>query len=75
MKRSIFFLVIMAFVCSINVGAQKPEKLFNGKNLSNWNFVVENNAEPAGQVYSVKDGLIHIKGAPQIGRASCRERV
>jgi len=64
MKRSVFFLVIMAFVCSVNVGAQKPEKLFNGKNLSNWNFVVENNAEPAGQVYSVKDGMIHIKGTP-----------
>ena len=65
--RSIFFIIVMAFVslCSINTAmAQKPEKLFNGKNLSNWNFVVENDAEPAGQVYSVKDGVIQIKGSP-----------
>ena len=66
MKRSVFFLVVMAFVlfCTANISAQKPEKLFNGKNLSSWNFVVENNTEPAGQVYSVKNGVIHIKGAP-----------
>ena len=67
MKRSIIFLVTMAFVlfCSGHASmAQKPEKLFNGKNLSNWNFVIENNAEPAGQVYFVKNGVIQIKGSP-----------
>lgn len=44
--------------------AQKPVKLFNGKNLSNWNFVVENNSVPADQVYSAEKGVITIKGQP-----------
>ena len=44
--------------------AQKKINLFNGKNLSNWNFVVENDAEPANQVYTVSKGVINIKGAP-----------
>ena len=44
--------------------AQKVEKLFNGKNLSNWNFVVDKNAVPAEQVFSVADGMIHIAGQP-----------
>ena len=44
--------------------AQKTIKLFNGKDLSNWNFVVDKNSVPADQVYSVKDGVIHIVGNP-----------
>ena len=44
--------------------AQKPVKLFNGKDLSNWNFVVENNSVPANEVYSAQKGVITIKGQP-----------
>lgn len=44
--------------------AQKVEKLFNGKDLSDWNFVVKDNAVSPDKVYSVKDGLIHITGDP-----------
>jgi hypothetical protein len=54
---AVFFLVQTA-------AAQKPVKLFNGKNLSNWNFVVENNSVPANEVYSVQKGVITIKGQP-----------
>ena len=46
------------------VDAQKTEKLFNGKDLSNWSFVVEKDAKPADQVYSVRDGHIFITGQP-----------
>lgn len=64
MKKSIvlFLFVFSVFFCITESNAQKVEKLFNGKDLSNWNFVVDKNAIPADQVYSVKDGLIHIQG-------------
>lgn len=44
--------------------AQETVKLFNGEDLSNWNFVVENNSVPANEVYTVQDGVINIKGEP-----------
>lgn len=66
MKKSIsFFAVAAMLLCfATNINAQKVEKLFNGKDLSNWDFVVDKNAVPADQVYSVRDGVIHIKGNP-----------
>lgn len=56
----------VAFLCSgvMPSLAQKSVKLFNGKDLSNWNLVVENNSVPGEQVFYVQNGLIHIKGAP-----------
>ena len=44
--------------------AQKVEKLFNGKNLSNWEFMVDKNSVPAEKVFYIQDGLIHISGKP-----------
>ena len=38
--------------------------LFNGENLEGWKFFVENSAAKPGDVFSVKNGLIHIKGKP-----------
>lgn len=67
MRRRMLSLAVMAaglFCFGGDISAQKTEKLFNGKDLSNWNFVVDKNAVPAEQVYSVKDGLIHISGNP-----------
>jgi hypothetical protein len=63
MKRYIFLLTI-AVLTTFNNGikAQKVEKLFNGRDLSNWNFVVDKNSEPAGQVFTVRDSVINIKG-------------
>jgi len=65
-KKVLTGLVIMMALCaSINdAWAQKTEKLFNGKDLSNWNFVVDKNELPASEVYSVRNGVIHIKGQP-----------
>lgn len=63
-KLSLAFTAVLLF-CSIQVmDAQKVEKLFNGKNLSNWNFLVDKNAVPAEQVFFIKDGMIHITGNP-----------
>ena len=58
-------VVAAAFLCfGSDASAQKTTKLFNGKDLSGWNFVVDKNSVPAEQVYSVKDGVINITGQP-----------
>lgn len=67
MKKKMRSLAVIAtaLFCLAGAGnAQKVEKLFNGKDLSNWNFMVDKNAVPAEQVFFVKDGLIHIAGNP-----------
>ena len=66
MKRQLFLTLLLVFTISIasESHAQKVERLFNGKDLSNWNFVVDKDAVPAEQVFSVKDGVIHITGNP-----------
>lgn len=46
-------------------GCRQPsEKIFNGKDLSNWNFRVEEETVPPGRVYSVEKGVISIEGEP-----------
>lgn len=66
MKANMFLPALIAAFFCVHTGAdaQKTEKLFNGKDLANWNFVVADQAAPAEQVYSVQNGVIHIKGAP-----------
>lgn len=67
MKKKIILLALAAAAFwggTDPVSAQKTEKLFNGKDLSNWNFLVDKNAVPAEKVFYVKDGLIHIAGQP-----------
>ena len=64
MRTKMILLAVVA-ACSISaLNAQKTEKLFNGKDLSNWDFRVDKNAVPAEEVFQVKDGMIHIKGQP-----------
>jgi len=38
--------------------------LFNGKNLNNWVFHLKDPAVDPSTVFTVKDGVIHIKGDP-----------
>lgn len=62
-----FVLAIMSIALCCFTGeasAQQVIKLFNGKDLSAWDFIVDKNSVPAGQVYWVEDGVIHIKGNP-----------
>ena len=63
MRKTIFCVIVTFFVLA-SACTQQNEKIFNGKDLSNWNFVVENDAVPGEDVYSVKDGVISIKGEP-----------
>lgn len=59
-----FALVTASLFCVNHAEAQKTEKLFNGKNLSNWDFIVKDNAAAPEKVFSVQDGMIHISGQP-----------
>lgn len=63
MRKTILFVfaafLILGWSCTQDNG-----QIFNGKDLSNWNFVVENDVVPGNEVYTVKDGQISIKGEP-----------
>ncbi|MGI6046918.1 MAG: 3-keto-disaccharide hydrolase [Petrimonas sp.] len=63
MRKTILF-TFAAFIIFASGCTQDNGKIFNGKDLSNWNFVVENDAVLGDQVYTVKDGQISIKGEP-----------
>ncbi|MDD4631527.1 MAG: DUF1080 domain-containing protein [Proteiniphilum sp.] len=63
MQKTILFTVILSVLFIIGC-TKSTDKIFNGKDLSNWNFVVENDAVPADQVYTVQEGLIIVKGEP-----------
>ncbi|MDO5523153.1 MAG: DUF1080 domain-containing protein [Bacteroidia bacterium] len=63
MKKTIVPVLAVFFILGWSC-TQDSERVFNGKDLSNWNFVVENDAVPGNQVYTVKDGQISIKGEP-----------
>lgn len=57
-------LVILLFVAAVQLSfAQKPIKLFNGKNLKNWEIVLKE--QSAGNpVFYVGDGVLNASGAP-----------
>lgn len=59
-----FILTISLLTFTEKATAQDREFLFNGKDLSNWEFVVEGNQTDPAQVYSIKDSVIHILGSP-----------
>jgi len=59
-------LITLFYLTTIPAEAQKGKEisLFNGKNLKNWEFMLKDpSVDPAG-VFTVKDGVIHIKGDP-----------
>lgn len=63
MKTSISALVLIISIFLSSCGSKpEAEKLFNGKDLSNWNFVLDSSELKASDVFSVRDGLIHITG-------------
>ena len=70
-------LVRLTLVLSIVVGAAagltraaepadkgKPITLFNGKNLEDWGFHLDDKNVPMDAVWSVKDGILHCIGKP-----------
>ena len=63
MKRNLF-LIVAALSLFVVKSHSQTEELFNGKDLSNWNFVVDGNKAAFGDVFSVQDGVILIHGNP-----------
>ena len=53
------------FLMSSCTECKKSIELFNGKDLTGWKYFVDgNDEEVAKNVYTVKDGVIHILGEP-----------
>ena len=63
MKKNFFWMVALMLCLFVGSCTQK-ESLFNGKDLSNWKFVVDGDKVPAKDVYAVRDGMIQIQGMP-----------
>jgi len=63
MKRIIIMTCTALGALVSNVSGQ-TEALFNGKDLSNWNFVVDGDKAAPTDVFGVKDGAIVIQGEP-----------
>ena len=63
MKRNLF-LIVTALLLFAAKSYSQTENLFNGKDLSNWNFVVADESVSPEDVYSVQDGVILIQGNP-----------
>jgi len=63
MKKNVFLMVAF-MLCFASCSNTPMEDLFNGKDLSNWRFVVDGDKVPASSVYSVQDGAILIHGLP-----------
>jgi len=63
MKRNLF-LIVTALSLFAAKSYSQTENLFNGKDLSNWNFIVADESVSPEDVYSVQDGVILIQGNP-----------
>ncbi|MFZ6038524.1 MAG: 3-keto-disaccharide hydrolase [Bacteroidota bacterium] len=63
MKKTLILLV-SAIMLIVTGCTGQSDKIFNGKNLSNWNFVIETDSIPPEEVFSVKDYSIFITGKP-----------
>ena len=66
LTRPILATVLLAGLCASSVFAADatPVKLFNGKDLSGWKHFLVDPKVPAGDVWSVKDGVLVCKGDP-----------
>jgi hypothetical protein len=66
MKLNTFFAAAMlAVLMTACAGNDGRTELFNGKDLTGWEFVLApDSAVPATEVYTVKDGNIRIAGQP-----------
>ena len=66
MNRRTGWLVFLVPACAFlfSLCAPKKQMLWNGKDLEGWAFVLETDSVSAADVWSVKDGVILCKGAP-----------
>ncbi len=64
MKVNCFLHALLFSVLSPFAVQAQTVDLFNGSNLDGWGFVLENDSKKAEEVFTVKDGVIHVSGSP-----------
>lgn len=64
MRKTNLSTLILTLILIVSSCKQQSMEIFNGKDLSNWEFVLENDAISADEVYTVNEGNITIKGEP-----------
>lgn len=67
MRHFILFLIVTAAYCLPNVAEAQEKKtidLFNGKNLTGWEYYLVDDDVKMEDVWSVKDGILVCKGTP-----------
>jgi hypothetical protein len=64
MKKHFLYLIAALPLFMLTAGCAQSVDLFNGKDLSNWNFVLADESVPAEQVFSVDNGTILVQGVP-----------
>jgi hypothetical protein len=57
-------LILAVTSCSTGPGNKAALELFNGKNLSGWNYVSADAQVTMDQVWSVQDGILTCQGTP-----------
>jgi hypothetical protein len=64
--RSLTIIGLVLIITSSALYGQKQKKveLFNGKDLSNWTFTLKDPSVDPKTVFTVRDGVINIKGDP-----------
>lgn len=62
-KRLFSCSVVLVFVATTAAG-EKPQELFNGKDLTGWTYHLDRPDVKMEDVWSVKDGVLHCKGKP-----------
>lgn len=66
MKLRTLLIISLVMIASSSAFGQKEKKtvLFNGKDLKNWAFMLKDASVDPSTVFTVKDGVINIKGDP-----------
>lgn len=63
MRKTIYPLFALMLFFAVGCTSKSTE-VFNGKDLTNWNFVLEDTSVPGDDVFKVVNGEIYIKGEP-----------
>ena len=65
-KLTLLMVVVMFGLTAISFGQTNPKtqttQLFNGKDLSNWRFFLRETTVDPATVFTVQNGVIHVKG-------------
>ncbi len=64
MRNAFYTLYAIGLFFFMSCASNDKATIFNGKNLSNWDFVLEDNSVSPADVFKVVDGAIYIKGEP-----------